>query len=124
MGYNTEILKHKAIEVITKNKLLFVEDVCSYIGISKPTYYEHFKVDSNDFNELSGLLEKNKIALKIGMRKNWYEQKQNATMQMALYKLCSTAEEHRKLQQNYNEVTGKDGEGFIIQIVEHGKSED
>ncbi len=25
---------------------------------------------------------------------------------------------------NYNEVTGKDGEGFIIQIVEHGKSED
>lgn len=124
MGYNTEILKHKAIEVITKNKLLFVEDVCSYIGISKPTYYEHFKVDSNDFNELSGLLEKNKIDLKIGMRRNWYEQKQNATMQMALYKLCSTAEEHRKLQQNYNEVTGKDGEGFIIQIVEHGKSED
>jgi len=105
MPYNTEILKAKAIEAITKNKLLFVEDVCSYIGINKTTYYVHFPIDSNDNNELSDLLEKNKIDLKIGMRKNWYEQKQNATLQMALYKLCSTDTEHKKLQQNYTDLT-------------------
>ena len=38
MLYNTEILKEKAIEAIKKNKLIFVEDICAMIGISKPTF--------------------------------------------------------------------------------------
>ena len=40
------------------------------------------------------------------MRKKWYDS-DNATMQMALYKLCSTDVEHRKLQQNYSDITTK-----------------
>lgn len=115
MAYDTGILKAKATEAITKHNLLFVEDVCSYIGISKPTFYDHFKVNSDDFNDISDLLEKNKINLKIGMRKNWYEQKQNATLQMALYKLCSTDTEHKKLQQNYTDLT-TDGEKIQQQV--------
>ena len=117
MPYYTKILKQKAIEAIEKNKLLFIEDVCSYIGINKTTFYRHFELNSDDYNELSEMLNKNKISLKIGMRKNWYEQKQNATMQMALYKLCSTPEEHKLLQQNYNDIT-TDGEQIkqVIQI--------
>ena len=112
-----EKLKAKAIEAIEKNKLLFIEDVCSFIGINKTTFYRHFELNSDDYNELSEMLNKNKIILKIGMRKNWYEQKQNATMQMALYKLCSTPEEHKLLQQNYNDIT-TDGEPIkqVIQI--------
>lgn len=117
MPYDTKTLKQKAIEVIEKNKLIFIEDVCSYIGINKTTFYRHFELNSDDYNELSEMLNKNKISLKIGMRKNWYEQKQNATMQMALYKLCSTPEEHKLLQQNYNDIT-TDGEPIkqVIQI--------
>ena len=100
MPYDTEILKQKALEAIRKNRLIFVEDVCAYIGISKPCFYDHFKVDSDDFNELSENLEKNKISLKVGMRKKWFDS-DNATMQMALYKLCSTPNEHRLLQPAY-----------------------
>jgi len=100
MPYDTKILKKKAIEAIDKNKLIFVEDICAYIGIDKGTFYNHFPVDLDDFNELREMLDKNKIALKVGMRKKWYDS-DNATMQMALYKLCSTPEEHKKLQQNY-----------------------
>lgn len=111
MAYNTEILKTKAIEAIKKNKLIFIEDICAFIGIDKTTFYRHFEIDSNDYNELSYLLNENKIALKVGMRKKWYDS-DNATMQMALYKLCSTQEEHRKLQQNYTDITS-DGEKII-----------
>lgn len=120
MAYDTKILKKKAIEAIEKNKLIFVEDICAYIGIVKDTYYNHFPIGSDDSHELSEMLEKNKIALKVGMRKKWYDS-DNATMQMALYKLCSTDIEHKKLQQNYSEVTGKDGSGFIINFVDNGK---
>jgi len=122
MPYDTKILKQKAIEAIEKNKLLFIEDVCSFVGIVKDTYYNHFPVGSDDSDELSELLNKNKISLKIGMRKNWYEQKQNATMQMALYKLCSTPEEHKLLQQNYTDVT-TDGDKITTQTIKLGGQE-
>jgi len=100
MPYDTKILKAKAIEAIEKNKLIFVEDICAYIGISKPCFYTHFAVDSNDFNELTDLLEKNKIQLKTAIRKKWFDSERDTGL-MALYKLCSTPEEHKKLQQNY-----------------------
>lgn len=99
-----EKLKAKAIEVIGKNKLIFIEDICAMCGVSKPTFYDRFPVESDDFNELSKMLEENKIALKVGLRKKWFDS-DNATTQMALYKLCSTPEEHKKLQQNYTDHT-------------------
>lgn len=99
-----EKLKAKAIEAITKNKLIFVEDICAMCGINKSTFYDKFPIESNDYNELSKMLEENKIALKVGLRKKWFDS-DNATTQMALYKLCSTPEEHKKLQQNYTDHT-------------------
>ena len=100
--YDPKILKQKAIEAIDKNKLIFVEDICAYIGISKSTYYTYFPDGSDDLNYLKDKLDKNKIDLKVGIRKKWFD-RQSDTGLMALYKLCSTPEEHRLLQQNYNE---------------------
>jgi hypothetical protein len=104
MPYDTNILKQKAIEAIRKSNLIFVEDVCAYIGINKSTYYDHFPIDSNDSNELKEMLEKNKVKLKVDIRKMWYERRSDTGL-MALYKLCSTPEEHKKLSQNYTDVT-------------------
>lgn len=108
MAYDTNTLKKKAIEAIEKNKLIFVEDICAYIGIVKSTFYDHFPDDSNDSNDLKDLLEKNKISLKISIRKKWFDSNRDTGL-MALYKLCSTPEEHKKLQQNYQELTGSNG---------------
>ena len=107
MAYNTETLKAKAIEAIKKNNLIFIEDICAMIGIDKATFYRHFEVESDNFNDLRKLLDENKISLKVGLRKKWFDS-DNATTQMALYKLCSTDIEHKKLQQNYTDVTSKD----------------
>jgi hypothetical protein len=104
MPYDTTILKKKAIEAIEKNKLIFVEDVCALMGIAKSTFYVHFPIGKDDSNELMSMIEKNRQQLKIGMRKKWFDS-DNATLQMALYKLCSTDIEHRKLNQNYTDVT-------------------
>ena len=117
MAYKTSELKAKAIEAIKKNKLIFIEDICAMIGISSPCFYDHFQKDSDDFNELRSLLDENKISLKVSLRKKWFES-DNATTQMALYKLCSTKEEHKKLQQNYTALTDEDGNSFEIKISE------
>ena len=67
-------------------------------------------------NELRSLLDTNKITLKVNMRKKWSDS-DNATLQMALYKLCSTSEEHKKLQQNYTDVTS-DGKSIQIDFTD------
>lgn len=97
-------LKQKCIEVINKNKLIFIEDICAMVGVAKSTFYDKFPITGNDYYDLSKMLEENKISLKVSLRKKWFDS-DNATTQMALYKLCSTPEEHKKLQQNYTDHT-------------------
>ena len=116
-AYTTKEIYEKAKEIIPKHKLIFIEDVCAYMGINKTTYYRHLPIDSNEFNELRDLLNKNCIDIKVGLRKKWYDS-DNATLQMALYKLTSTDVEHRKLQQNYTEHDVS-STGININFVNH-----
>lgn len=102
MAYDTKILFEKAKEQIVSKRLIFVEEVVAFIGINKTTFYDHFPIDSNEINELKGLIETNKISLKTSMRKKWYDS-ENATLQMGLMKLIATPEELKKLSMQYIE---------------------
>ncbi len=106
MAYNTEDLYKQAIKAIEKNKLFFIEDLCAYLPCDKVTFYNHFKVDTNEFNTIKGLLEENRIKTKQGLKAKWYKD-DNATKQLALYKLIGTDEERKKLSQVYQDHTTK-----------------
>lgn len=100
MAYNRIKIFEQAKEVTAKHKLFFIEDIVAFLPISKPTFYEYFPVDSNEVNELKGLLETNRTELKVSMRSKWY--KSNApALQMALMKLIASPEELRKLSMNH-----------------------
>jgi hypothetical protein len=100
MAYDRKLIYDRAKEQIVAKRLIFVEEVVAFIGISKPTFYDFFPVDSNEFNELKRLIEDNKITLKTSMRKKWYDS-DNASLQMGLMKLIATPEELRKLSMNH-----------------------
>jgi hypothetical protein len=103
MAYDRNKIFEQAKEVIVKHKLFFIEDIVAFLPISKPTFYEYFQIDSNDFNELKELLETNRIELKVSMRSKWY--KSNApALQMALMKLIATPDELRKLSMTHQAV--------------------
>jgi hypothetical protein len=78
----------------------------SYLPISKPTFYEYFPIGSNEINELKTLLEDNSVSIKSRLRNKWYES-DNPTLQIALYRLTSRDDEHRKLNQTYTDITSK-----------------
>ena len=104
MAYNTQDLFKKAKEAIEKHKLFFIEDIVAFLPCRKPTFYDHFPVDSNEMNELKEMLEKNRTEIKTSLRSKWY--KSNApALQLALYKLIASPDEHRSLQMNYQDVT-------------------
>ena len=102
MAYDRVKIFEKAKEVIVKNKLIFIEDIVAFLPISKPTFYQYFPVNSSEFNELKELLEVNSTTIKVSLRSKWYNSNAPA-LQMALYKLTATQEEHKKLSMQYIE---------------------
>jgi hypothetical protein len=100
MAYDKNKIFEQAKEVIVKHKLFFIEDIVAFLPCDKTTFYRFFEPDCNEYNELKGLLETNRIELKVSMRSKWY--KSNApALQMALMKLIATPEELRKLSMNH-----------------------
>ena len=64
MAFDRDKLYQQAQTAITENNLFFIEDVVAFIPCSKPTFYEHFPIDSNELNNLKDLLEKKRFAPK------------------------------------------------------------
>jgi hypothetical protein len=104
MAYDRIKIFEQAKEVIVKHKLFFIEDIVAFLPISKPTFYEYFDINSNEFNELKELLETNRVSLKVSMRSKWYTSNAPA-LQMALMKLIASPEELKKLSMQYNDLT-------------------
>lgn len=106
MQYDKQKIFEQAKDAINKNKLFFIEDIVAFLPISKPTFYDYFKVDSNEFNELKEMLDNNRIEVKSSMRKKWYDS-ENATLQMALMKLICTDDERKRLSMTHVESNVK-----------------
>lgn len=122
--YNRVKIFEHAKEMIVKHKLFFVEDIVAYLPISKPTFYDYFKIDSNEINELKELLEINRTNIKVSLRSKWY-QSDNATLQMALMKLTCTDTERKKLSMQYIEQDVKlEQKEFTVKIIDNNPDAD
>ena len=109
MAYNPEELFQQAKQVAESENLIFIEEIVSFLPCDKTTFYKHFPLDSNELYELKTIINNNKVAIKATMRKKWYDS-ENPTLQLALYRLTSSSEEHKLLNQQYQDHTtnGKD----------------
>lgn len=105
MAHDREKIYKQAQDLIISKKLFFVEDIIALLPISKPTFYDYFKVDSNEFNELKDLLNKNRVEVKASMRSKWYKS-DNPTLQLALMKLIGTDEEAHRLNGSNHKISG------------------
>lgn len=103
MAYDKNKIFEQAKDLIEKNKLFFVEDIVSLLPISKPTFYEYFQLDSNEFNTLKEMLDKNRVEIKSSMRSKWYKSDAPA-LQIALMKIISTDEEAHRLNGSKQEI--------------------
>jgi hypothetical protein len=106
MAYNKDKLYKQSLEAIEKNNLFFIEDVVAFIPCSKPTFYEHFPIDSNELNNIKTKLEDNKVKTKSAIRAKLFKSEKAAEL-LALYRLIATPEEHQKLNQSYIDHTSK-----------------
>lgn len=104
MALKTEEMVKQCLEVIKKHRLIFIEEIISFVPFSKQTFYNH---ELDDVDEIKGALEDNKVQIKNGLRAKWYKS-DNPTVQIALYKLTADENERKLLSTNYQEVTLKE----------------
>ena len=115
VAFDRDKLYQQAQTAITENNLFFIEDIIAFIPCSKQTFYDYFPVGSDEMDDLKGLLEKNKIRTKSAIRAKLYKSPKASEL-LALYRLICTPEERKMLNQNYIELTGKDGKDLLPKI--------
>lgn len=93
MAYNKSDLEQQALDAIKKHDLVFISEVVSYLPCAKSTFFSK-KLDESD--SIKEALENNKIEQKKTLRGKWRDS-ENATVQIALYRLLSDDDENDKL---------------------------
>jgi len=61
MAYNTEELYKMALKIIKEREVRTVEGVVALLPCSKPTFYDHFPLGSDEFNAIKRELNKKKV---------------------------------------------------------------
>lgn len=107
MAYDTDKLYEEIKKAIKSESLYFVNEIPPAVGISKDTFYNHFPAESDRHKELMLLLLQNKSKVKAELRRRW-RLDDNATLQLALYRLSATPEERRLLSTTYIDHTSGD----------------
>lgn len=101
-----EALHIKAIEASKKKGVYFIEDVIAFLPIGKTSFYEYWKIGSNEMNVIVEILDENKISMKVKIREK-LAAGSKAPELVALYKLLASDDERRKLSSQYIDHTTK-----------------
>ena len=119
--YEVGDLEKQAIAVIEAHKLVFIDEVCAYLPCSRSTFYEK-ELDKSD--AIKSALHEVRTKKKLFLRTNW-EESQNATLQMGLYKLLATPEELAALSMQNVDIksNGQTITPTIIQFVDDSEDE-
>lgn len=107
MAYDKNEIFERAKEIIKNDvDIVFIEDLIIELGISKPTFYDYYPINSNEINEIKDLILKNKTTTKKFLRNKWKDS-DNATLNICLYKLLSSEEERELLSDKPKDDTKK-----------------
>jgi hypothetical protein len=118
MAYSKAKLEKQALAAIEKHNLVFTDEVVAYLPCSTATYYNH---QLEKLETIKAALEKNRIQLKGGLRSKWY-QSDNATAQIALYKLIGNDEESERLNGSKQKIehSGETSQKIIVEFTDDG----
>jgi hypothetical protein len=94
--YNREDLLKDSLAIIKKHKVCFIDDLVVHLPCCRSTFY-HFELHKTDVIKQSIFSQRQFKKMKL--RKGW-ENTENATLQMGLYKLLANDDELERLTNN------------------------
>lgn len=111
MALNKQEMIDKALAIIPQEECVTLEEVWLFLGITRTTAF-NYELNKND--EIKEAVQKEKIKVKKKLRRRWRDS-DNATLQIAEFKLCSDDEELARLNtQKVNADIAVTGKGRVI----------
>src|SRR5690554_6510979 len=101
----TDKYKAELLDVIRRHKIAFFDHAFGFTSFKRSTAYNH-GLDKMD--DIKNAIAQNRVKAKNYMLNKWIAS-DNATLQLAAFRLCSDSEEHQKLNQQYIDHTSTDG---------------
>jgi hypothetical protein len=120
MAYDKKKLEKQALAAIREHNLMFITDVPAYLPCATSTFYA---LELEKSEEIKELMEENRIKVKNGLRAKWYKS-ENATVQIALYKLIGTDDEVHRLSGTRQEISGPGGKPIQTEVIDYKKLSD
>ena len=111
MALNKQELIDEALAIIPREEGVTLEEVWLFMGITRTTAFNY---QLNVVDEIKEAVLKEKIKVKKKLRRKWRDS-DNATLQIAEFKLCSDDEELARLNtQKVNADVNVTGKGRVI----------
>jgi hypothetical protein len=104
MGKTKKQHEKAMIEVITKNKVMFIDHIFAYYSDLQHSQFYNLELEKSD--KIRDAIRTNRLKGKTCMLNKWIGS-ENSTLQLAGYRLLSDPDEHRLLNQQYIEQTTK-----------------
>ena len=92
-----------AMQTIKSKRPLFIDELISYLPITRATFYSYYPLESDKLNNIKEAINHCKIELKASMRNKWYKS-ENPTLQVSLMKLLANNEEREALMMSASTV--------------------
>ena len=115
MSDKTEKYKDELLRVIKEKKIAIFDHCFAYATFSRATAYNHGLDKVDDIRES---INNNRVSAKNYMINKWIAS-DNPTLNIAAFRLLSTPEEHKKLNQSYidHSTKGKKINKVEIEII-------
>lgn len=116
--YDKEEILKQAIDAVKAHRLIFIDEVITFLPVCSSTFYHYFPAESEEMAAIKAEIADSRIKSKSGLRKKWHKS-DNATLQVALYKLIGSEEEVERLNGSRQKLehTGKDGEPIEVKQI-------
>ena len=97
MPYDKEENRKKVykicLETLEKEDVTTIEDLLTYLPISKETFYRYYPTESNEYDIIKRAIEKRKAKTKQLLRKVWKSPHASPAERIFYYKLLANKEE-------------------------------
>jgi hypothetical protein len=100
MAYKTEEMIEMCMKAIEENGLMFIDEIIAFVPFTSKTFYNH---NLQEIQTIKDAIYNNKIGTKVKLKKKWADS-DNATLQVALYKLIGDKEEYIRLANSRQEI--------------------
>lgn len=101
MAYDKDEILQKCLEAINEHDLCFFDEVSLFVQPDLSTLYLW---KFNELEQIKNSLNKNKLAAKRKLKRNWQRDDAAPVLQLAVYKLMSNDEEFNKLTTSKSDV--------------------